>query len=317
MLYLHKLLPSLFLPLGITLVLVGAGLVLRKRILCWAGLSLLYLFSTGVVSGKIMGWVEATGGTSSLQTRSGGGATQVSRREVEGIEPADAVVVLSGMLQDREDAKLGEWSDAIDRFEGGVELIQAGKAPILIFTGGHMPWRPEDRPEGEILKERAVKLGVPERKIVVTGKVGNTAQEAEAVNQMFKNSKSGPPSLQTSLGSGGTSEGGRGAAEGGKRESRQLTANGQQHATPVSCQQRAVGGKPRIILATSAFHMRRARMLFERQGFEVEPFPVDFQTSDRPRLNIFSFIPSAQALAKSEIAMREGIGILYYSIIKY
>ena len=28
---------------------------------------------------------------------------------------------------------------------------------------------------------------------------------------------------------------------------------------------------------TSAFHMRRAQRLFERQGLVVEPFPVDFQ----------------------------------------
>ena len=192
------------------------------------------------------------------------------RREVEGIEPADAIVVLSGMLLDRKDAPLGEWSDAVDRFEGGVELFKAGKAPVLVFTGGHVPWRLEDRPEGEILKERAVKLGVPREKILVTGKVGNTAQEAEAVVKLFRNSEFG---IRKQI-------------------------------------------NPKIILVTSAFHMRRARMLFERQGFEVEPFPVDFQTSDRPTFNVLSFVPSAQALAKSETAMREGIGILYYSIIK-
>ena len=239
------------------------------------------------------------------------------RREVKTIEPAEAVVVLSGMLEDRKDAPLGEWSGAVDRFEVGVGLLRAQKAPLLIFTGGFVPWRPEDRPEGDILKERAVNLGVPRDKILVTGKVGNTEDEASAVKEMFKNSKSGPPSLQTSLGSGGTSEGGRGAAEGGKRESRQLTANGQQHDALVGRKPWAEGGKHKIILATSAFHMRRARMLFERQGFEVEPFPVDFQTSDRPTFNVLSFVPSAQALAKSETAMREGIGILYYSIIKY
>ena len=104
MLYLHKLLPSLFLPIGLTLVLVGVGLILRKRILCWAGFGILYLVSTGAVSGKLMEWIEGAGG----------------RREVEEVGPAEAVVVLSGMLQDRKDAKLGEWSDAVDRFEGGA-----------------------------------------------------------------------------------------------------------------------------------------------------------------------------------------------------
>jgi len=236
---------------------------------------------------------------------------------VEGIEPAEAVVVLSGMLQDRKDAPLGEWSDAVDRFEGGVELFQAGKAPLLIFTGGHVPWRPEDRPEGEILKERAVKLGVPGEKIQVTGKAGNTEDEAEAVKEILRyaereKAESGPPSLQTSHRSNGASEGGRGAAEGGRRE---YFVNVKVNVNE-SGKQWAAGGKPRIILVTSAFHMRRARMLFERQGFEVEPFPVDFQTSDRPTTTVLSFLPSAQALAKSETAMREGVGILYYSIIK-
>jgi uncharacterized SAM-binding protein YcdF (DUF218 family) len=316
MLYLHKLLPSVFLPIGITLVLVGAGLILRKRILCWTGIGILYLLSTGVVSGKIMRWAEEIGGPASLQTRSGGGAMQVSRREVDGVEPAEAVVVLSGMLQDRKDAPLGEWSDAVDRFEGGVELFKSGKAPILIFTGGHVPWRLEDQPEGEILKERAVKLGVPREKIQVTGKVGNTEDEASAVNEMFKNSKSGPPSLQTSLGSGGTSEGGRGAAEGGKRESRQLTANGQQHDALVGRRPWAEGGKHKIILVTSAYHMRRARMLFQRQGLEVEPFPVDFQLPYQERMTIISFLPNAECLKNSETAMREAMGIFYYTFIK-
>lgn len=38
---------------------------------------------------------------------------------------------------------------------------------------------------------------------------------------------------------------------------------------------------PRILLVTSAFHMRRAQRLFERQGLQVRPFPVDFQTRGR------------------------------------
>lgn len=219
------------------------------------------------------------------------------RREVEGVSSAEAIVVLSGGIKQMSNAPLGEWDGVEDRFEGGVDLFGADKAPLLVFTGGHVPWRPEDRPEGEILKERAVRLGVPERKILVTGKVGNTAQEAQAVKVLLE-------SLE------------RREVEGHRLENKQLTANGQQPSHPEVGGQMADSQKPRIILVTSAFHMRRARMLFERQGFEVEPFPVDFQTWDRPTLNILGFIPSAQALAKSETAMREGIGILYYSLIK-
>ena len=78
------------------------------------------------------------------------------RGQAEEVQNADAIVVLSGMLRDRKDTPLGEWSDAVDRFEGGIELFQARKASLLIFTGGHVPWRPNDRPEGEILRERAL-----------------------------------------------------------------------------------------------------------------------------------------------------------------
>ena len=35
--------------------------------------------------------------------------------------------------------------------------------------------------------------------------------------------------------------------------------------------------QPRVLLVTSAFHMRRAEVLFERQGRTVLPYPVDFQ----------------------------------------
>ena len=212
------------------------------------------------------------------------------RREVEAIQNAEAIVVLSGMLQDRKDAPWGEWSDAVDRFEGGIDLIKANKAPILIFTGGHVPWLPDARPEGEVLCERAVKLGVPENKIQITGKVGNTEAEAEAVRNLIRNSKIGIR--------------------------KQLTANGQQPTNSVGSRQLAIGGRPSIILVTSAFHMPRAKMLFERQGFEVERFPVDFRVSDRQRTTILSFLPKAEYLEDSETAMREGMGILYYSVIK-
>ena len=40
-------------------------------------------------------------------------------------------------------------------------------------------------------------------------------------------------------------------------------------------------GQSRVLLVTSAFHMRRAQRLFERQGLQVLPFPVDFQARGR------------------------------------
>ena len=67
------------------------------------------------------------------------------------------------------------------------------------------------------------------------------------------------------------------------------------------------GGMKRIILVTSAFHMPRARMLFERAGIESVPYPTDFD--QRPnKSNWLSLIPSADGLDRTSDAVREFIG---------
>ena len=73
---------------------------------------------------------------------------------------------------------------------------------------------------------------------------------------------------------------------------------------------------PRILLVTSAFHMQRAQRLFERQGFVVEPFPVDFQARGDwvgPQWrDPTQWFPSAGALDASSRALRELLGRLVY-----
>jgi len=49
MLSLHNILPVLLLPTGMTLLLVLLGLLLRTKVLCWAGLVVLWLASTALV----------------------------------------------------------------------------------------------------------------------------------------------------------------------------------------------------------------------------------------------------------------------------
>jgi uncharacterized SAM-binding protein YcdF (DUF218 family) len=52
--------------------------------------------------------------------------------EVENCEPADAVVVLSGMLRKtRRKRGVLEWGEGVDRFERGVLLMKAARAPLL------------------------------------------------------------------------------------------------------------------------------------------------------------------------------------------
>ncbi len=76
-----------------------------------------------------------------------------------------------------------------------------------------------------------------------------------------------------------------------------------------------IGANKTIILVTSAFHMKRAKSLFENQGFNIVPFKVDFKTSPKIKSDFIDFIPSSNGLRKTEIAFREIIGRLYYSIL--
>ncbi|MEN9931253.1 MAG: hypothetical protein RL604_1500, partial [Pseudomonadota bacterium] len=59
----------------------------------------------------------------------------------------------------------------------------------------------------------------------------------------------------------------------------------------------------RIILVTSAFHMPRAKSLFEKQGLEVQAFPVDFKIEANNR-TILDFLPSARAMKDDEFSIR-------------
>ena len=69
----------------------------------------------------------------------------------------------------------------------------------------------------------------------------------------------------------------------------------------------------KLILVTSAFHMPRARKVFENQNILVTEFPVDF-LSDASKLGILDFLPNASAFKDSSLFAREMIGRAYYSL---
>jgi uncharacterized SAM-binding protein YcdF (DUF218 family) len=73
---------------------------------------------------------------------------------------------------------------------------------------------------------------------------------------------------------------------------------------------------PKIILVTSAFHMPRAQVMFEQQGFNVMPFPVDFKISIAD-VTFISYLPNAFALAETSRWAREMLGRFYYQIKPY
>jgi len=247
-LILNKILPLFVLPVGFSLLCIFSGLFLRKKGFIVLGAMVLWFLGTPLASDFLMSQVEG----------------KPQRMLPESVRSADAIVVLGGMIDQIEGAPLGEWDDTVDRFEGGVNLFKAGKAPVLLFTRGVLPWQKNVVPEGELLAARARNLAIPEDAIFLTEKATNTADEAKATGKLLG----------------------------------------------------VIKGKPRkIILVTSAFHMRRAKMQFEKAGFEVEPYRVDYRVSGKDQLTVLSFFPSAVALKQSETALREMIGWVFYKLL--
>jgi uncharacterized SAM-binding protein YcdF (DUF218 family) len=70
----------------------------------------------------------------------------------------------------------------------------------------------------------------------------------------------------------------------------------------------------RIILVTSAYHRYRAQRLFEKQGFVVIPYKVDYKAAGNSAVTVMDYLPSAGNLELIEIGIREIIGRIYYII---
>jgi uncharacterized SAM-binding protein YcdF (DUF218 family) len=73
-------------------------------------------------------------------------------------------------------------------------------------------------------------------------------------------------------------------------------------------------GKKKVLLVTSAFHMRRAVPLFEEQGVEVIPVPTEQRLIDRS-FGFWDFIPDLTSLGYTTSAMKEHVGHLFYSVV--
>jgi uncharacterized SAM-binding protein YcdF (DUF218 family) len=69
----------------------------------------------------------------------------------------------------------------------------------------------------------------------------------------------------------------------------------------------------RIVLVTSAFHMKRSVMLFGKFFKGTIPYPTAYNTS-RAEYNILSYLPDAGNMASLALALKEHLGILFYKL---
>lgn len=68
-----------------------------------------------------------------------------------------------------------------------------------------------------------------------------------------------------------------------------------------------------VMLVTDAMHMHRAKIVFEQAGLRVTPAPTQFFS--RAPLGFFSFLPSAEGMRRSQYAVYEWIGLLWYQLV--
>ncbi len=74
----------------------------------------------------------------------------------------------------------------------------------------------------------------------------------------------------------------------------------------------------KVILITSAFHMRRAEGCFRKVGIDVTGFSTDFYSAlPKDRFGIDGFIPSASVLSNWNFLIKEWIGYTAYWIMGY
>lgn len=83
-----------------------------------------------------------------------------------------------------------------------------------------------------------------------------------------------------------------------------------ENAARTAALARASGWR-RVILVTSALHMRRAEACFRRAGLDVVPYPVDY-LGEAPALGPADLVPSEQGLFVMRRLLREWIGLAAY-----
>ncbi|HLO50001.1 MAG TPA: YdcF family protein [Kamptonema sp.] len=258
-LFLSKLLPLFFYPLGLICLLMLVALIMFWKRPIWAAVAIALALTI-------------------LLTLSNGWISQNLVRSLEWQNPppaqipqAEAIVVLGGGVKPafppRPWVEVGE---AGDRILYGAQLYRQGKAPKLILSGGRVEWKGGGPPESADMAEIASAMGVPPSAIIQDPTSLNTYQNAVNVRKILADR----------------------------------------------------GIKGPILLVTSAMHMTRSRLIFQRQGIETIPLPTDFSVTKQDiaestsswQAILLNLMPDVYQLQQSTKALKEHIGLGVYRL---
>ena len=287
MYYLNKIIGFLISPIGIAIaglvIAVGCAWVKRVRLAKWIGgvtVIWLWLWMTPFMTRFVGAPLEREFLVGGLVPA------------VESFPEADAIVVLGGSMgSDTNLSGYAEMWTSADRVWQAARLWKAGKAPKIIATGDGA----RESTLG-LLKD----FGVDE-KCVEFLDARNTEEEARVVGKLFNH------------GIHGIRGKGMSGAE-FRVQSLELEGLG------VRGQELGVRGqsvKPKVLVVTSAWHMKRARMMFEKYAKEVEVVcaPADFEMSMAAKKG-WSVLPDFNAFMLNSVAFHEWVGIVGYKILR-
>ena len=211
---------------------------------------------------------------------------------VESFPEADAIVLLGGSMgaETNLSSYAEMWSGA-DRVWQAARLYKAGKAQKVIATGNGAV---------DTTLPLLLDFGVAKADVSFMDAV-NTEEEARSIGKMLGRS-------------GGVEE--LGVEELGVKELR-VGSGGVEESDPIKHSSTA---RPKVLLVTSAWHMKRARLMFEKYAPEIEVVcaPADFEnTVMAEKTPLFKMLlPDPNVFMLNSLAFHEWVGIVGYGVMR-
>lgn len=174
-LFFSKLLPLFVYPLGLASILLLVGLIIAWKRPYFA------LFPMGIALGLIL--IFSNAWVSSLLTQ----ALEWQHLSNEELPETEAIILLGGSTQPPIPPRnTVEITGAGDRVFYAAHLYKAGKAPIIIATGGGISWLGNDTPEASNMKQLLVAIGVPPSAIIEETQALNTHDNAVYTKEILE-----------------------------------------------------------------------------------------------------------------------------------
>lgn len=287
MYYINKIVGFLVSPIGGAIaggvVAVICARLGRKRMAKWVGgltVAWLWLWMT-----PIMTWV--VGVPLEREFLVGGRVPAV-----EAFPEADAIALLGGgMGIETNMSSYAEMANSADRVWQAARLYKAGRASKIIATGNYA--KDSTLP---LLKE----FGVGEEAVSFLD-ARTTEEEAKGMWEMLGRS-------------GGVEE--LGVEEFGDSDSPTHPPT----RSPTHPLTHSPTSRPKVLLVTSAWHMKRARLMFEKYapGIEVVCAPADFEntfTAEKTPL-LKMLLPDPNVFMLNSVAFHEWVGIVGYRVFR-